>query len=68
LKPENFIFVTNTNDSLLKLIDFGLSAFYSDEMGVKTMKTRAGSVLRMPNMIALFYGSRGSNWQLQRGL
>ena len=41
LKPENFLFVDETENSDLKIIDFGLSKII--HTGLKRMKTRAGT-------------------------
>ena len=46
MKPENLLFV-KTGDSLLKLIDFGISKTYFDKSNADQtikMKTRAGSL------------------------
>jgi len=40
LKPENFLFGSKDDNASLKLIDFGLSRFYQDNVA---MKTRAGT-------------------------
>ncbi len=32
LKPENFLYLTNKDDSPLKVIDFGFSQVYVDEI------------------------------------
>lgn len=57
LKPENFLYLTNADDSPLKVIDFGLSKIYGDseimvspvklgrsKIDKVVMKTRAGTV------------------------
>lgn len=41
LKPENFIFYDRTPESLLKIIDFGLASYFTDES--PEMKTKAGT-------------------------
>jgi len=43
LKPENFLFVDKSDDSDLKIIDFGLSKIIQAGSGLKRMKTRAGT-------------------------
>lgn len=43
LKPENFLFVDKTDESDLKIIDFGLSKIISSQGTLKKMKTRAGT-------------------------
>ena len=43
MKPENFLFVDKSDESDLKIIDFGLSKIISYGGGLKKMKTRAGT-------------------------
>lgn len=45
LKPENFIYENSSQESSLKLIDFGLSKIFEDpKLGLIKMATRAGTV------------------------
>lgn len=41
LKPENFLFFDKSSESLIKIIDFGLSSYFSEEN--PEMKTKAGT-------------------------
>ena len=43
LKPENFLFQNEKEDSSIKLIDFGLSKLLTNK--ISKMKTTTGSVL-----------------------
>ena len=44
LKPENFLFLDNSEESPLKVIDFGFSAIFGDEKGKKrNMHIKAGT-------------------------
>ena len=49
LKPENFIFLDESEDSPLKVIDFGCSAIFADEKGRKRIMH---SLLGTPYYIA----------------
>jgi len=44
LKAENFLFLDESEDSVLKIIDFGMSTVFVDEKGTKRrMHTKAGT-------------------------
>lgn len=40
-KPENFLYLTEAEDAPIKIIDFGLSRFDTQNLGV--MKTKVGT-------------------------
>jgi calcium-dependent protein kinase len=45
LKPENFLMLNDSEDSPVKIIDFGLSRFDDSPMGI--MSSRVGTLLRL---------------------
>ncbi|CAI2365375.1 unnamed protein product [Moneuplotes crassus] len=69
LKPENFMFKSKDKDSMLKLIDFGLSMSYfkvdknTEKSSVVRMKTRAGTAFFMaPEVISHDYTESCDMW------
>jgi len=63
LKPENFLFVDNSDDSDLKIIDFGLSKIIQTGGGLKRMKTRAGTPYYIsPEVLAGSYDITCDMW------
>lgn len=67
LKPENFLFEGNSINSMVKLIDFGLSSSFKDEetSKYKKMKTTCGTSYYMsPEVIKGEYDERCDIWSL----
>ncbi|CAI2365330.1 unnamed protein product [Moneuplotes crassus] len=69
LKPDNFMLASKDSESLVKLIDFGLSrSFYKlkDEGGeMLRMETRAGTALYMaPEVLDKDYSNACDTWSL----
>ncbi|CAO2820252.1 unnamed protein product [Amaranthus hypochondriacus] len=60
LKPENFLFVSHDEDSTLKTIDFGLSAFFKPG---ETFTDVVGSPYYVaPEVLRKFYGQECDVW------
>ena len=64
IKPENIIFVDSSEDSRLKLIDFGLSTIF-DNSKEKSMTTKIGTCFYMsPEVIKGDYTEKCDIWAL----
>lgn len=61
LKPENLIFDTKSNDSNLKVIDFGTSKKVDPNSRITSI---AGTVQWFNNYVALLYSPGGSETKL----
>jgi serine/threonine protein kinase len=62
LKPENFLYVDSTENSLLKLTDFGLSEFFSLQSN-KPFSDIAGSAFYVaPEVLRRKYGPSADLW------
>ena len=66
LKPDNFLFSDKSEDSELKIIDFGLSKqFINDENSLNSLKTVVGTALYVaPEVLKGIYDYRCDNWSL----
>lgn len=67
LKPENFLFEAPSTDSLIKLIDFGLSSFFYSKTELKAVKmqTCCGTSFYMaPEVIMGEYTETCDIWSL----
>jgi calcium-dependent protein kinase len=61
IKPENFLFSKNGDDSTLKMIDFGLTSFISEDL--KYMKSKVGTCLYMaPEVLRGEYSKECDLW------
>ena len=62
LKPENFLYLDNSEDSLLKVTDFGLSEFFSLQNN-KPFNDIAGSAFYVaPEVLRRKYGPAADLW------
>ncbi|CAK8996775.1 Calcium-dependent protein kinase 2 (PfCDPK2) [Durusdinium trenchii] len=62
LKPENFLFASEDKDAPLKLIDFGLSRFYQDDV---MMRTRVGTPYYLaPEVLQKNYDKKCDVWSI----
>ena len=66
LKPENFLFESDDNDSILKLIDFGLSNKFCSKKGkVERMETIVGTPYYVaPEVLKGAYGPLCDMWSI----
>ena len=66
LKPENFLFSDHSDDSELKIIDFGLSKqFLQETNSANSLKTVVGTALYVaPEVLKGKYDQRCDNWSL----